>query len=229
MNEPAFKNNLTAIVSFEASLEKLNSCLQALNTWIPQIIVVLPENNNIEKQITNKFNVSVCFQKASSTKSNWESGLNQTNTPWALLIRSNEIVTGQLRQAITEKIKTSDGEAYKYLLPLTMVFLKKRFKYPIDWNGSQPSLLVHTSITINDVNQQRKYETLGGELVRYCEDTISECAHSVIQKAEERAASLAQHKTHFSTASFFLRTVISAIKVFVRTYFLKKGFKEDHG
>ena len=226
MNISAPKNNITAVVSFGGSLEKLNSCLQALNTWIPRIIVVLPENNDIEKQITNKFNVSVCFQKASSTKSNWESGLNQTNTPWALLIRSNEIVTGQLRQAITEKIKTSDGEAYKYLLPLTMVFLKKRFKYPIDWNGSQPSLLVRTSKTINDVNQQRKYETLGGELVRYCEDTISECAHSVIQKAEERAASLAQHKTHFSTTSFFLRTVISAIKVFVRTYFLKKGFKE---
>ena len=193
MNTATKKNNITAVVSFEGSLEKLQSCLQALNTWIPQIIVVLPENNDIEKQITNKFNVSVCFQKASSTKSNWESGLNQTNTPWALLIRSNEIVTGQLRQAITEKIKTSDGEAYKYLLPLTMVFLKKRFKYPVDWNGSQPSLLVHTSKTINDINQERNYEALGGELVRYCEDTISESEHSIIQKAEERAANLAEH------------------------------------
>ena len=161
MNISAPKNNITAIVSFGGSLEKLNSCLQALNTWIPQIIVVLPENNDIEKQITNKFNVSVCLRKASSSKSNWESGLNQTNTPWALLIRSNEIVTGQLRQSITEKIKTSGGETYKYSLPLTMVFLKKRLKYPLDWNDSQPSLLVHTSKTINGVNQHRKYETLG--------------------------------------------------------------------
>jgi len=226
MNISAQKNNITAVVSFQGSLEKLNSCLQALNTWIPQIIVVLPENNDIEKKITSKFNVSVCFQKASSSKSIWESGLNQTNTPWALLIRSNEIVTGKLRQAITEKIKTDGGKAYKYLLPLTMVFLKKRLKYPLDWNDSQPSLLVHTSKTINDVSQQRKHETLGGELVRYCEATISECAHSVIQKAGERSAILAQHKAHFSTASFFLRTVISTTKVFVRTYFLKKGFKE---
>ena len=91
MNISAQKNNITAVVSFGGSLEKLNSCLQALKTWIPQIIVVLPENNDIEKQITNKFNVSIFLQKASSTKSNWESGLNQTNTPWALLIRSMKL------------------------------------------------------------------------------------------------------------------------------------------
>jgi ADP-heptose:LPS heptosyltransferase len=200
--------------------------LQAFNTWIPKIIVVIPENNDIEKQIINKFNVSVCFQKYSLNKSNWESGLNQTSTPWALLIRSNEIVTGQLRQAITKKIETTDGEAYKYFLPLKMVFLKKRLKHPLEWNDSQPSLLVHTSKTINDVNQQRKHETLGGELVRYCEDTISECAHSVVQKAEERAASLAQHKVHLCITSFFICTIISSVKVFIRTYFLKKGFKE---
>ena len=143
-----------------------------------------------------------------------------------MLIRSNEIVTGQLRQAITEKIKTSVGKTHKYLLPLTIVFLKKRLKYPLDWNNSQASLLAQNSKVINDVNQQGKHETLGGELIRYGEDTISECAHSVIQKAEERAASLAQHKTHFSNTSFFLRALISSIEVFIRIYILKKGFKE---
>ena len=124
MNTSTKQNNLTAVVSFEGSLKKLYSCLQALDTWIMRIIVVLPENKEIEKQIANKFNVLLCPHKSSTTKANWEFGLNQTNTSWALLIRSNEIVTGQLRQAINEKIKTSDGEAYKYLLPLTMVFLK---------------------------------------------------------------------------------------------------------
>jgi ADP-heptose:LPS heptosyltransferase len=226
MNTSTKHNNLTAVVSFEGSLEKLYSCLQALDTWIMQIIVVLPENEAIEKQITSKFNVRLCHQKSSTTKVKWESGLNQTNTLWVLLIRSNEIVTGQLRQAITDKIKTSGGETYKYLLPLTMIFLKKRLKYPLDWDNSQASLLAHTSKVINDVSQQGKHETLGGELVRYGEDTISECSHSVIQKAEERAANLAQHRTHFSTTSLFLRALITSIKVFIRIYILKKGFKE---
>ncbi|MDB9777103.1 hypothetical protein OAB27_00145, partial [bacterium] len=107
MNTSTKHNNLTAVVSFEGSLEKLYSCLHALDTWIIQIIVVIPENKEIEKKIASKFDVLLCHQKSSTTKDKWESGLNQTNTPWVLLIRSNEIVTGQLRQAITEKIKTS--------------------------------------------------------------------------------------------------------------------------
>ena len=226
MNTSTKHNNLTAVVSFEGSLEKLYSCLQALDTWIMQIIVVLPENKQMENKIANKFNVLLCHQKSSTTKDKWESGLNQTNTPWVLLIRSNEIVTGQLRQAITEKIKTSVGKTHKYLLPLTIVFLKKRLKYPLDWNNSQASLLAHTSKVLNNVNQQGEHETLGGELIRYGEDTISECAYSVIQKAEERAASLAQQKTHFSNTPFFLRALISSIEVFIRIYILKKGFKE---
>ena len=50
MNTSTKHNNLTAVVSFEGSLEKLYSCLHALDTWIIQIIVVIPENKEIEKK-----------------------------------------------------------------------------------------------------------------------------------------------------------------------------------
>ena len=226
MNTSTKKNNITAVVSFEGSLEKLQSCLQALNTWIPQIIVVLPEGKEIGKQIVDKFNVSVCSQKPSTTSTRWESGLNQTNTPWALLIRSNEIVTGQLRKAITEKTQTNGEKARRYLLPLTMVFLKKRLKYLMDWKDSPPSHLIYNFKGINTVSQYEKLVPLSGELIRYSEDTISECAHTITQKAEERAANLAQHTTSFSPLSLFLRGVISSTKVFFKTYIFKKSFKE---
>ena len=226
MNTSTKKNNITAVVSFEGSLEKLQSCLQALNTWIPQIIVVLPEGKEIGKQIVDKFNVSVCSQKPSTTSTRWEFGLNQTNTPWALLIRSNEIVTGQLRKAITEKLQTNGEKAHRYLLPLTMVFLKKRLKYLMDWKDSPPSHLIYIFKGINTVSQYEKLAPLSGELIRYSEDTISECAHTITQKAEERAANLAQHATSFSPLSLFLRGVISSTKLFFKTYIFKKFFKE---
>mgnify|MGYP001356073026 CR=1 FL=1 len=125
MNESASNNNLPAVVSFESSLEKLHSCLQALEAWVPQIMIVLPEDKEIEDKIVDNLKASVCTERAPTTKTRWESGLNQTNTAWVLLIRSNEIVTGQLRKTITEKIKTNEGKSYRYPLPLTMVFLKK--------------------------------------------------------------------------------------------------------
>ena len=106
MNEPISKNQLIAIVSFEGSLEKLRACLKSLTSWVPQVVVALPEGEETIKQLANEFNVSVCSQRASSTQARWESGLNQNNSQWALLIRSNEIITGQLRKVIADKIKT---------------------------------------------------------------------------------------------------------------------------
>ena len=191
------RNNLTAIVSFEDSLEKLHSCILALNTWIPQIIVVLPEGKVIEKEILDNLKASVCTKKAHTTKSRWESGLNQTNTPWALLIRSNEVVTGQLRKIITDKIKTCEENPYTYTLPLTMVFLKKRLKYSVDWHDSQLSSLVHIPKSTNSASQQTTKTLLSGELIRYGEDTLSDCASAVARKSEERAANLAKCKIIF--------------------------------
>jgi heptosyltransferase III len=226
MNTSTPKSNISAVISFEGSLEKLQSCLQALNTWVPQIIVVLPEDNVVEKQLVQKFNVSVYSQKNSTTKTRWEFGLKKTNTPWALLIRSNEIVTGQLRKVISEKITTHGEKFQKYLFPLTIVFLKKRLKYSLDWSNSEPSHLIHTTNHIDTVNQQENYLQHSGELIRYSEETISECSSKVTQMAEERARSLAQHLKRFSPLSFFLCSVTSSIKVFIQTYILKKAFRE---
>jgi len=90
VNEPIFKNQLIAIVSFEGSLEKLRACLKSLISWVPQVMITLPEGEETIKQIVNEFNVSICSQRASSTQTRWESGLSQNNSQWALLIRSNE-------------------------------------------------------------------------------------------------------------------------------------------
>jgi len=227
VNEPIFKNQLIAIVSFEGSLEKLRACLKSLISWVPQVMITLPEGEETIKQIVNEFNVSICSQRASSTQTRWESGLSQNNSQWALLIRSNEIITGQLRNAIAEKIKTTEDDYCKYSLPKTMVFLNKRLKYPLDWHDSEPSCLIYIPHKINSISQlKKKYTELEGELIRYADDTLSDCAQTVIKVAEERAYRLAQKKTTPSTKFIFIFGIISSIKIFIKTYFLRKGFKE---
>ena len=67
---------------------------------------------------------------------------------------------------------------------------------------------------------------LDGELIRYGEDTLSECAAMVIKKADERASNLAQYIENFSPLSLILRSVICSTKIFLQTYILNEGFKE---
>ena len=122
------KNHLAAVVSFEGSTDKLRSCLEALRNWVPEIVVVIRDNEDSAKQVIDEFNLSVCIHSISITSARWEYGLSQINTPWVLLIRSNEIITGQLRKSIAEKIKTNGNNPCQHPLKSTIIFLKKRLK-----------------------------------------------------------------------------------------------------
>ncbi len=227
MNNPTSKTDLAAVVSFEDSVEKLRSCLEALKSWVPEIVVVIGENENSAKDVINEFNMSICIHSVTTTSSRWECGLTKINAPWVLLVRSNEIVTGQLRKTIVEKIKNNGNTPYKYQLPSTIIFLKKRLKYSLDWYDSQPSYLAYLPNNVTTIQALEKHHAeFEGELIRYHEDTLSDCANTVIKKAGERADCLAKASTNSNIHLLFIFACISSIKIFIQTYFLRKGFKE---
>ena len=103
MTNPTSKNHLAAVVSFEDSVDKLRSCLEALRNWVPEVTVVIQEDEDSAKEIIEEFKMSVCIHSTSTTSARWEYGLTQINASWVLLVRSNEIITGQLRKSIAEK------------------------------------------------------------------------------------------------------------------------------
>ncbi len=227
MDSSTPKNDLAAVISFEGSAEKLHSCLESLKTWIPKIIIVLRENENSAKEIIDKFNASIYIHSASTTFDRWECGLTQVNTSWVLLIRSNEIVTGQLRKTIVERTKTNGGDSCKYVLPATIIFLKKRLKYPLDWHDSHPSFLAYLPKNVSTIQELKKGKAaFDGELIRYHEDTLTAFAKKVIKKGHERADYLAKISTNSNAYSLFLAGCFSSIKIFFKACFLRKGFKE---
>jgi ADP-heptose:LPS heptosyltransferase len=227
MSNPNSENDLAAIISFEGSETKLRHCLHALESWVPSIIIISSEKNKTLGHIAEEFRASICICHKIETDARWDIALNLTNNNWALLLRSNEIVTGQLRKTIVEKINKNKNTPCQYPLPLTVVFLKKRLKYLLDWHDAKPSCLVQLSKN-NEIASQLpiEHEEFNGELIRYSEDTLVDCANEVINKAEERALQLAEVLPNLSFVSLLIRAVISSIKKFIKAYFLKKGFKE---
>ena len=227
MSHSESKNSPAAVISFEGQAEELRACLHALTGWVSPVIVVHSESDESVKQIAEEFKASTFVCPDPDINSRWGSGLNLINYRWALLIRSNEVVTGQLRKTVMEKSNSTGDTPCQFPLPLTTVFLKKRLKYSLDWHDSQPSCLVYLSQNSNDHGAlPKKYAPFDGELIRYGENTLSDCENTVIRKADERAARLAKNKPTFSFRSLFIRAVISSMKIFGTAYFSRKGFKE---
>jgi len=227
MSNSESKNSPAAVISFEGQPEKLRACLHALAGWVSPVIVVHSESDERVKTIAEEFKASIFTCPDLDINSRWSSGLGLTNNRWVLLIRSDEVVTGQLRKTVVEKLNSKGDTPCQFPLPLTTVFLKKRLKYSLDWHDSQPSCLVYLSPNSNDLGKlPKKYVPFDGELIRYGEDTLSDCENAVIKKADERATRLAQKNSSFSFRSLFIRAVISSMRRFGEAYFSRKGFKE---
>ena len=145
------KKHLAAVVSFQEPLDKLRSCLKSLSSWVPEVIVVVRDNENSAKRIIEEFKMSICIHSVTSTSAQWECGLAQTNSSWVLLVNSNEIITGQLRKSIVEKTKVCLDNPCKFALSPTIIFLKKRLKYSLDWHDSQPSYLTYLSKNVSTI------------------------------------------------------------------------------
>ncbi len=228
MNEPTFRSGLGAVILSEGHPEKLRSCLRAIVSWVPEITVVFSSENDPARQVTKALNVSthVC---PTHTQARWDVGLAQISARWILLIRSNEIVTGQLRKSIIEQTTILKDNSYQCPLPRTMVFLKKRLKYPLDLSDAKPSRLIHLppdgGITSIDSLPQEKIN-LDGELIRYAEDTLSECARRMMEEAKERSDRLTSCLQNISFQNIIFRGTAAAVARFSKIYFLRKGFKE---
>ena len=67
MTDPISNNRLAAVVSFEGSTDKLRSCLETLRNWVPEIIVVIRDNEDSAKQVIDEFNLSACIHSISMT------------------------------------------------------------------------------------------------------------------------------------------------------------------
>tara|TARA_B110000438_G_scaffold281687_1_gene308065 strand:+ start:150 stop:1955 length:1806 start_codon:yes stop_codon:yes gene_type:complete len=221
------KKHLAAVVSFQEPLDKLRSCLKSLSSWVPEVIVVVRDNENSAKRIIEEFKMSICIHSVTSTSAQWECGLAQTNSSWVLLVNSNEIITGQLRKSIVEKTKVCLDNPCKFALSPTIIFLKKRLKYSLDWHDSQPSYLTYLSKNVSTIQTLKTNNFLfEGELIRHNEDTLADCTNAVINKANKRAEYLGKVLTKSNAYFLFVAGLISSMKIFTLNFFLRKGFKE---
>ncbi len=223
------KIHITAIVVVEDGGKHLRSCILALSRWVPNILILSPQANTTAEAIAREYECSFIFHNSADVRELWETGMRESKTNWHLLIRSNEVVTGQLRNAIYEKIGSTHNGSQAFILPRLTIFLKKRLKYPLAWSGSLDSQLVYiatNAIGTNLSNIRVEERPLSGELVSYGDETLAECATRTLARAETRADNLYKLNPLRSSSCLLGEAVISLLRGFPVAYFLKCGFKE---
>ncbi|MEE9258055.1 MAG: glycosyltransferase family 9 protein [Nitrospinaceae bacterium] len=223
------ESNLTAIVAVEDSAGKLRSCLKALNRWIPDILVVHPLPDEEIENTARALGAATVQHPSLETTALWEAGIRQAETSWFLLIRSNEIVTGQLRKSIMEKTGNPCESPTSFLLPRTMVFLQKRLKYPLEWTGLHSSRLVFApsgSIPAGLQEMREARHPFEGELIHYGKETIPEALGHAMELSELFADRLFLENSQLTQAALIKKGLCAALEILGKKYFLHNRFKE---
>ena len=223
------KSGLTAIIVVEGSAPKLASCLNAVKRWIPGLLVMSPEPDEETEQTSKTHGARFIVHPSRDQEELWQLGIRQTESSWYLLIRSNDIVTGQLRKTILEKISAPCEGAELFPLPETTVFLKKRLKYPLAFTDCVSSSLLHLQAPgghkrLSEIPAQK--HPFEGELIHYGSETIGDSIGHALMVAETLADRMFNTTANLSRGHLIRKGFGILFDVFFRKHFLQKRFKE---
>ena len=123
---------LTIIIADFAQSNSIVDCLKNLNSWSPRKILI-SNDPNVKNRLKDDFSHNLIFHKSHNIYQLWEQGIAASKTKWNLLITSNEIVTGHLKNSIESQIQDQQKTDKLFKIKKKVVFLKKVLKYPLEF------------------------------------------------------------------------------------------------
>ena len=221
---------LTIIVADYSQQNSIADCLGNLNSWPPPRIIV-SNNSHLKDQLREDFASKFILYKSNSIYQLWKRGLKESKTQWNLLITSNEIVTGQLKRSVENKIKDLPTTEELYKLKKKVIFLKKVLKYPLEWPAEFPSCLIFISQTGNlpfGSGSYRSSSYLPGELVHFSRPTLADSIYEITRLAEIEADGVFRASGSQNLATLIIKTIWKSGCEFFNNLVLKNGFRERY-
>ncbi|MBS0358653.1 MAG: glycosyltransferase family 2 protein [Proteobacteria bacterium] len=214
---------LSIIIITKNEAKNIRRCLDSVK-FADEIIIVdsgsTDETVNICKEYTNKIIVTEDWPGYGKQKGR---ALEQTTGDWVLSIDADEEVSDLLRQEILKSIQQTEVAAYS--IPVRLIFYGREIKYAV---GSDRHIRLFQrkrakftdDIIHEDIQVQGRIEKLSGFIYHYSFDSID----TLVAKMNKYTEMTADQKHQRGSYSSPWRAWISSVWIFIRLYFLKRGF-----
>jgi heptosyltransferase II len=221
--------SLTALVALVDDGRQLRQCLQSLR-WFTSIIVISESDHPLHREEVESHGAHFLVaeeEHGTGTVSLWEVGLRCAKSPWVVLVRSNEIVTGLLRKTILQTSKTIPIHSVQYPLPRTTIYLQKRLKRALESRKDPRSALVYQPQSKAGLRhlavEKGNFE---GELIHYGAKTLADAWADWNRKAKENTERLAPTLKNKSTLGMFFKLLPDLAITLFDALIKQKAFKE---
>ncbi|MFA6513919.1 MAG: glycosyltransferase family 2 protein [Patescibacteria group bacterium] len=218
-------NKISGVILTKNNERTIADCVRSLSFLIDKLIIIDDFSNDATLDIIKAEypNAKIQQRKLNRFDEQRNYGISLTNTPWVLMIDSDEIISAELAQAIKNELESKNIDAYWSIRMnrFFSVYLKENFiDRPIlfknDLKFSHP---VHETILIN----KNRLKKLDGNLSH--ENWIS--IEKNIEKLDKYSGLIAkkwlEQQRNYGNITLFLLAIILPIRYFFICFF-KKGF-----
>jgi len=214
------------IISFNEE-KKIEDCLKSLLPVVDEIIIVDSLSTDDTLKIAEKYTDKIYHQKFLGHIEQKNLAVDKASHDWILSLDCDERLSDELQQSILA-IKHDIDQADAYSMPRKTYYVYRWLNhcwYPdiktrlfnrntSRWGGTNP----HDHI----ITQGNNIVRLKGDIYHYSFDSISDHLKTIDSFTEIGANELIRKKKSFSILSPFTHSSW----VFIKTYFLKRGFMD---
>ena len=200
--------------------------------WADEIIVVDSESTDATREIAKACGAKILINKWLGFAKQKQFATDSAAHDWVLSLDADERVSPELESSIAALRRRPDTEVADGYRVARRTFYMGRWIRGGGWypdyqlrlfnrrHGSWGNRLIHESFAMNSGS---RVETLSGDLLHY---TVRDAAHHQ-QMIEERYAPLgAQQMFREGRRTSSLQAAVAGPSAFVRSYFLKGGFRD---
>jgi|LauGreSBDMM110SN_4_FD.fasta_scaffold05080_3 glycosyltransferase involved in cell wall biosynthesis len=229
------KSNMTkisAVIVAHNEEKKIAQCLQSLS-FVDEIVVVLDKCTDDTKEIVKKFTDKIIEGSWHLEGTRRNVAVNAATCEWILEIDADERISKELADEILQAIKNCEPCAF--IAPIANYIAKRHVKYgwlrtlgvdsrqTIHYQGLKKydeDKEIHPTATLNCA-----VKFLKNPITHLVDDDISDLLNRFNRYTRWRANDINRNK---KSSSSLLKSIISFKLRFLKSFFLKKGYKEGN-
>ena len=216
--------------------EKIEDCLKSVWGWVDEIIVVDDESTDRTREIASKYADRVLVKKMDIEGKHRNWAYSQAKNDWIFSLDADEVVTPELKREIEKVVETSACEFTHFTVNLRNYIGKKWVKYGGWYPAPKVRLFKKNKLKYEESEVHPRIITEGkcghlkADLLHFSYKNFEELFNSLNRQTTLEAKKWFRiykenpKKAHYKMN--FFHVVWRMLDRFIRSFIIKKGFKD---
>ncbi len=205
-----------AMITFQSE-RTLRKTLECIKPVADEIIIVDSGSTDATLKIAEEFQADIHHSPFETYGLQKQKAIKYANSTWVLLLDDDEYVDEKLVESLSN-LKLNDSEHAAFRLPLSLIFLGKKFRFGKEARSMKLRLFRNGMAVMNDAQVHEKLEVRGsiGTLKGLIWHDYHESYEQSLQKMDKYAKLWAQeHRKKVSKWDIWLRRLFSFPKIYI--------------